>query len=429
MYKIPPENIIREDISTTQMKVTIIIPHEVLQTYVQVELTELSKQVSIPGFRSNNIPHDILKKHVNMNMVEDDVKNQIAENNAPRLDKIAKVKMIGNIDWTFGKTNEGESTIIYTSDMVSKVDLPDYRAIAQRYRREPIELTQEDIDEYKKELSLPEATYSLVDRPIQTYDRVFLESTTVYHDGEELDMKEYVDIGFNQFFYVNDDFLLGLSPGQTHTISIDRPAADPDVQVPEDIDLESLYIKEIRLNLIEVWEPTIPEWNIEDDDGLRETIKNSAYRNKEKNIHRKLKYDMISAIADEADIDIPVSFIERASIMNVIEGIVEEEKFLDGVHHIMDPAYYRIEDLNRNLYRYERDKIRFKCITEEIYDKEKLEIDEASCMQLIDAVDERVDGGDFPEYIQEDEFVNNDMDCHIKQQKALDFLVELVPYV
>lgn len=429
MYKIPPENIIREDISTTQMKVTIIIPHEVLQTYVQVELTELSKQVSIPGFRSNNIPQDILKKHVNMNMVEDDVKNQIAEENAPRLDKIAKVKMIGNIDWTFGKTNEGESTIIYTSDMVSKVDLPDYRAIAQRYRREPIELTQEDIDEYKKELSLPEATYSLVDRPIQTYDRVFLESTTVYHDGEELDMKEYVDIGFNQFFYVNDDFLLGLSPGQTHTISIDRPAADPDVQVPEDIDLESLYIKEIRLNLIEVWEPTIPEWNIEDDDGLRETIKNSAYRNKEKNIHRKLKYDMISAIADEADIDIPVSFIERASIMNVIEGIVEEEKFLDGVHHIMDPAYYRIEDLNRNLYRYERDKIRFKCITEEIYDKEKLEIDEASCMQLIDAVDERVDGGDFPEYIQEDEFVNNDMDCHIKQQKALDFLVEVVPYM
>ncbi|MEE2034050.1 trigger factor [Rhodococcus chondri] len=206
-----------EQLSPTRVRINVEVPFEELQPDFDRAFQSLAGQVRIPGFRPGKAPRKILEARVGRGAVLEQVVNDAIQSRYNEAVTENAVKVISQPEIDVTKLEDGVELVFNAEvDVRPEVALPDYSEIAVTV--DPVEITDEDIEEQLLSLRQRFGTLTGVDRPVQDGDFVSIDlSATV--DGEEVPEAATEglshEVGSGQLIDGLDEAIIGLSAGES----------------------------------------------------------------------------------------------------------------------------------------------------------------------------------------------------------------------
>jgi len=217
----------RKNLSDTKVQLTLVADEAQLQKAKSETLHVLRKDMSVPGFRKGKVPLNLVEKNANPEALQTDFLDRamnalyVAALDQEKLRPVAQpqVKVKKVVPFT---TLEMEVEV----EVVGEVKLADYKKV--KVAREPVKITDKDIDEVIKQLQTREAEKKDVTRAAKDGDQVVIDFKGVDAETKEpiqgADGKEYpLTLGSNAFIPGFEPELIGLQAGEEKTFVITFP--------------------------------------------------------------------------------------------------------------------------------------------------------------------------------------------------------------
>ncbi|RVW05491.1 trigger factor [Rhodococcus xishaensis] len=173
-----------EQLSPTRVRINVEVPFEELKSDFDKVYKTLAQQVRLPGFRPGKAPAKLLEARVGRGTVLEQVVNDALPSRYSEAVSASEVKAIGQPNIEVTKLEDGEE-LVFTAevDVRPEITLPDFSTISVTV--DPIEITDEAVDEQLLSLRQRFGTLTGVERAVQDGDFVSIDlSATV--DGEDV---------------------------------------------------------------------------------------------------------------------------------------------------------------------------------------------------------------------------------------------------
>ncbi|QNG18358.1 trigger factor [Rhodococcus triatomae] len=217
-----------EQLSPTRVRINVEVPFEELKPDFDKAYKALAQQIRLPGFRPGKAPAKLLEARVGRGAVLEQVVNDTLPGKYSEAVTTAEVKAIGQPEIEITKLEDGE-TLEFTAevDVRPEITLPDYSTIAVTV--DPVEITEEAVDEQLLSLRQRFGTLTGVDRAVQDGDFVSIDlSATV--DGEDVPEAATTglshEVGSGQLIEGLDEAIIGLKAGESKEFSSNLVAGD-----------------------------------------------------------------------------------------------------------------------------------------------------------------------------------------------------------
>ncbi|MGN5239653.1 MULTISPECIES: trigger factor [unclassified Rhodococcus (in: high G+C Gram-positive bacteria)] len=204
-----------EQLSPTRVRINVEVPFEELQPDFDRAFKSLAGQVRIPGFRPGKAPRKILEARVGRGAVLEQVVNDAIQSRYSEAVTTNEVKAIGQPEIDITKLEDNVELVFAAEvDVRPEVTLPDFSEIAVTV--DPVEISDEDIEEQLLSLRQRFGTLTGVERAVQDGDFVSIDlSATV--DGEEVTEAATEglshEVGSGQLIEGLDEAVVGLEAG------------------------------------------------------------------------------------------------------------------------------------------------------------------------------------------------------------------------
>ncbi|MGJ5668488.1 trigger factor [Rhodococcus aetherivorans] len=206
-----------EQLSPTRVRINVEVPFEELQPDFDRAFKALASQIRLPGFRPGKAPRKLLEARVGRGAVLEQVVNDAIPARYSEAVTANEVKVIGQPEVDITKL-EDNVELVFTAevDVRPEIALPDFSAIAVTV--DPVEVTDEAVEEQLLSLRQRFGTLTGVERPVQDGDFVSIDlSATV--GGEEVPEASTTglshEVGSGQLIDGLDEALVGLSAGES----------------------------------------------------------------------------------------------------------------------------------------------------------------------------------------------------------------------
>ncbi|QPG45636.1 trigger factor [Rhodococcus sp. M8-50] len=206
-----------EQLSPTRVRINVEVPFEELQPDFDRAFKALASQIRLPGFRPGKAPRKLLEARVGRGAVLEQVVNDAIPARYSEAVTANEVKVIGQPEVDITKL-EDNVELVFTAevDVRPEITLPDFSAIAVTV--DPVEVTDEAVEEQLLSLRQRFGTLTGVERPVQDGDFVSIDlSATV--GGEEVPEASTTglshEVGSGQLIDGLDEALVGLSAGES----------------------------------------------------------------------------------------------------------------------------------------------------------------------------------------------------------------------
>ena len=326
----------------SKIEISVEVSARDFNNYYQQTLFDLSKTVSIKGFRPGHIPSEVLEKQVGQEeilnqAVQKAIKDKyiqiIKENNLEVVEK-PKIKILKlpypNFSPTSPKTNEdSDNSLIFKieTSVLPEVNLPDYKKAALSTKKEKIEVQAEEIEKALKWLQNSRAKFSALKREARKGDFIDIEYWfSQIEEGRK--KKDGFILGQGHFIPGFEENLEGLKAGE---VKEDFPLV-----IPEGHFMKDLAGKKINfgVKIISVFKTELPELNdnfakslgnFKDLKSLKENIKEGLEAEKEKEAKIKFREKILEKIIDSINWEIPESLIEgeKDRLFNDFKEIID----------------------------------------------------------------------------------------------------------
>ncbi|MFI1913616.1 trigger factor [Nocardia sp. NPDC020380] len=201
-----------EQLSPTRVRINVEVPFEELKPDFDKAYKALASQVRIPGFRPGKAPAKLLEARLGRGAVLEQVVNDVLPKRYSEAVTAQEVKVIGQPEIEITKIEDGQE-LAFTAevDVRPEITLPDYSTL--KVEVDPIEITDEDIDQQLQSLRQRFGTLKSVERAIESGDFVSIDlSATV--DGAEVEEASTTglshEVGSGQLIEGLDEALIGL---------------------------------------------------------------------------------------------------------------------------------------------------------------------------------------------------------------------------
>ncbi|MCF7617446.1 trigger factor [Bacillus sonorensis] len=274
------------------------------------------KQVSIPGFRKGKVPRALFEKRFGVEALYQDALDILLPVEYPKAVEEAGIEPVDRPEIDVEKIEKGES-LIFTAKVTVKpeVKLGEYKGLG--IEKDDTAVTDEDVQNELK--SLQERQAELVVKEggkVEEGDTVVLDFEG-FVDGEAFEggkAENYsLEVGSGSFIPGFEDQLVGLEAG-----------AEKDVEVtfPEEYHAEDLAGKPavFKVKIHEIKAKELPELDDEfakdvDEEvetlaELTEKTKKRLEEAKENEADAKLREELVTKAAENAEIDIPQAMID-----------------------------------------------------------------------------------------------------------------------
>lgn len=319
-----------EQLNPTRSKLTITVTPEEFKPNIDKAYETLAKQVQIPGFRKGKVPPAIIDSRIGAGAVIEQAVNDSLDSYYQQALVAEKVRPFGQPSADVQevpdpKTKQGDLKFVIEVDVRPEIKLPELDKLTAVV--DPIDVTDEDLEESLDKLRERFGTLKTVDRPAKDGDftSVDLKATI---DGEVIDSSTNTSyqIGSGQLLEGIDEALDTLTAGESTTFT--------SVLVGGDHEGQEATV-EVTLNAVK--ERELPE--ADDDfaqlasefdtlDELKDDLRKEVAKSKRIEQSIQARDKVLDKLIDDLDIPLPEAAVEG----ELDQHLANESKPADDPH-------------------------------------------------------------------------------------------------
>lgn len=374
-------SITRTNLDNSRIRLQVQVPQEDVDRHFEQELTHVTKETSVPGFRKGEAPKEMVKQQVGSEALLQQALDKVINEHYQRALEEEHITPIEQASVSIGDLTEEGLEFTAEFDAMPEFELPDYTAIAKEVKKESFEVSSDDVEEAKNYLKRSRGSYQDVDRPAEKGDVVVIDYALTI-DGEEKDRGEdmSVEIGQEQFIPGFEDNLIGLSSEDEHTFS---------VTFPEDYQAQEFAGKtgEFSVQVNKVQELVLPEWTDEFVQSLTQNpgdtaesvmnmIREGLEQEKTKEVDNNHKQAIIDAILQQVTIDIPQTLLESEQNRIIQEMEQKSQQSGESLDQALERAGKDRDQLKEEVVDQAKSRASLMLILRKIADKEEIQASE-----------------------------------------------------
>jgi trigger factor len=372
-------NIQREELPDRQVKMTVEIPAERVESAKRTAARRLAERTRIPGFRPGKAPYDMIVRKVGDEAVFEEAM-EIVGQEAYR-EALEEVAIDPYAPGSLDEVVSREPLVLrYTVPLSPEVDLGAYREL--RLPHEKSEVEDQAVDELMEELRNRQAVIEPAARAAELGDLLVLDARGYVEEGEtRTELADEHGISLLLQEETNWPFpgiaahLTGLSAGEDKQVAY---------RFPDDYNTESLrgQTAHFSFHVNEVKSRALPEWSDDVARGL------GGFADLE-DLRAKVRKSLQDQADHRAESEYASQVVERVvegATLNYPPVLVQEET--DGMLHDLDrrlqsqklslPDYLRIEkksleDVRKDLEPSARQRVQRALVLGKVVDLEALD--------------------------------------------------------
>jgi len=308
-----------EDAGPGEKKVSVEIPAERIQTEMQKQFKELRSQAAIPGFRPGHAPQKLIEKRFSTEIKEQVRGALIRESYEQAIEK-HKLQVLGEPD--FGKEQKlelpesGSLNYTFSIEVQPEFTLPDLKHV--KVRKPKIEIKEENVDQAMQNLREQQGTLVPVeDRGVQAKDYLFADvhvkeggNVMAHQHGAQIVARPGRIAGIQL-----DDLdkqLEGVKPGQTVVLKVKVADTHQNEQIRgKEVEID-IALKDLkRLELAEVTPEFLADLGFENEQQLREALKEQMVEKIDSDIQQSLREQVHKYLLDNTKVELPSKLSDR----------------------------------------------------------------------------------------------------------------------
>ena len=287
----------KEDLPEREAVLNIELEPEDLEPHLQRAYQRVVQRTTIPGFRKGKAPRVVVERFVGQDALRQEALDSLLPEAVSRAVEEQELEAGGRP--TVEVVQDDPPVLKATVPLVPLVELDDYRAI--RVEEEPVEVTDEQVQEVLDQLLRDEAPWEPADRPVALGDQLILDVRGVVGDREILSQSgvDYVVAEGNPNPIPGfSEALVGVGAGQEEEFTL---------TIPEDYENTDLAGSECTFHVVvqEIKEKRIPDLDDEFAKGVGEG------------------YDSVEALREKVRSDLQLQ-VEQVARRSYEDKVVQE---------------------------------------------------------------------------------------------------------
>ena len=393
---------------------------QVAEEYEKI-LDQFAKTTKIKGFRPGKAPKNVIK-----NMYTADIKESLMNTIVPKaINEELKKRDLAPVNSPILKEfnyNEGEPLNITTEfEILPEFDLPEYKKI--KIKKKEVEVTDQDIQDYLKELQNRAAQYLPVEnRAVNPDDYVVIELKSKDVSTKKAFPKENVAIlaGHPGNEKALNENVIGMKIKDEKVFTVDYPQDHPNKKVAGkkvDYSIKVLSIKQKKVP--DINDDFAKEMGEFDDlKSLKEEIKKNLLESKQSGSKHEMADEIIENISSKVNFDLPDSLVQQ-------ETLLQLRRMVSMTHQSTNLQDAEIEKLRDKAKQKAVKNLKNHMILMKIAEQEKIKVEDE---EVADEMREIAKRNNVP-YAQVVEQINRegkreDLKNNLLIKKTVDFLLE-----
>ena len=405
----------------------IVIPAADIEGRVLSKLTELGKQVTIPGFRQGKVPTKLLRQRYGQAVLGEIVQDAVVETSSQAIsDNSINPATQPKIDVT--KFEDGED-LEYTMavEIMPEITPVDFKTL--KLERLTCEISDEEIEKSMTNI----ASEIVRSEPIKRARKARKDDIVVIDfvgsvGGEEFDGGKAEDfqltLGSGRFIPGFEEQLIGVKPKEHVTVN---------VTFPEDYGAENLKgqdavfevdIKEIRERVeTPIDDELAKSLGLESLDQLKDGTRQQLEQNYTMFTRNRLKRDLLDILDESHDFEIPPGMVET-EVQSILEQF-EEERREDRLED--EDKEKSKDDLRAEYEKIGQRRVRLGLLLAEIGRINNIEVSAEEVNQAMSQEIRRYPGQErqVMEYFQQNQQAMAGLRAPIFEDKVVDFILEM----
>ncbi len=387
-----------EDLQDRQVQLTVEVPTERMTSAMRSAARRLGKTTKIPGFRPGKVPYEVLIGRFGEEAIFEEALDALGQEVYSQALEESKLDPIAP-----GTLNEVVSrdplVLRYKVPLAPEVELGKHRKL--RVDFEPVEVTDEALEEVLENLRQRRALIEPADRPAQMGDVLVLDvKGELYEPEDPKDRQILSEEGISLLIEPENDWpapgvaeqLVGMAAGEersvTHTFA-------------DDYANETLRgkVATFRFECKEVKSRLVPEWtdNLAKGMGeyeslldLRLKVRESLKEQAEQEAKDKYADQVVQALADQAVISYPPVLLEQEidELIEDLERSLRNQKLSMEVY--LKAEGKSPEELRQDLQPRAERRLKRALVIGKLVDVENLEVEDQEVQERIDRLVESV---------------------------------------
>ncbi|MDA0659172.1 MAG: trigger factor [Planctomycetota bacterium] len=362
--------------STCQRHVTVVIPREDIDRYLQRAIGELMPSASVPGFRPGRAPRKLVLTRFKEHLA-DQVKGSLLLDSMTQITEESSFAAISEPDFDFEAVevpDEGPMKFEFDVEVRPEFDLPEWKGVT--LERPVREVLDRDVDMQLEQLLGEHGTLVPQEEPAKIDDFVVV-NMVFRKDGDEISRLEEETIRVKPALSFPDgnlsnfgELLRGAKAGDTRKthIHIVSDAAVESLQGQKlDVEIEVLDVKRMEISGID--EQALERLGYTTEAELREAVRSQYERKLQYFQQQQLRSQITDRLVKTATWDLPPDMLKRQSSREMQRQVLELQR--SGFDE--DYIQARQNELRRNVMATTAKSLKEHFIFERIAESEKIE--------------------------------------------------------
>jgi len=318
-----------EQLTSTSKKLSIEIDASEVDKRINQAYKEIRKRAKIKGFRPGKAPLKLLERYYGQQVIEDVQKELISET-FPKALQESDLTPLSFPMLEKGSVERGKS-FKYTAIMEVRPEIQLGEYLGVEVEKQQVTVTDRDVDERLEQIRKAHGKLTPVDpdRPVHEGDYVIVEYEAL-SQGEPIEgvrsTNFMIKVGSGDFHPDLERGLVGAQKGEDKEIHVDFEAdyyhnllagkpVDFKVKI---VDIKQMELPEINAEFAKRLDPSL-----EDVEALKAKVRELITQEREREVEREAKTQLMEKISEGLEISLPQSMVEN-EILDSIESVRQD---------------------------------------------------------------------------------------------------------
>lgn len=382
-------NVSVEHLGPCKKLLRVEVPVETVNAAFDEVTGQYQKVAQLPGFRPGKAPKHLITRSFEGRIQEDARKKLLEESlrSAAQNEKLNIIVTLGVEEQQFGRNQALQFTA--TVELAPEFSLPSYKGLPAK--RELVAATDADVDRALNILREQNARYDDVERPIQDGDVAVVNYTGTV-EGKPLTELAPTAMGLtskeNFWVLVKEgsflpgftDPLVGASKGEKRTATLTLPAEFVHKELAGKTAVYEIEVTGVKQKVLpEVNDDFAKQFGAADTATLLQGIRTDLQRELEFRQKRAVRDQLLKAITDQVDFELPESVIANET-RNLVYNVVNENQQRGVPREAIEE---KKDEIFKNAQTNARDRVKTTFILSRIAAEEKLRVDDRELTQRV----------------------------------------------